>query len=62
MDGLSLCSVPGRQCQELCQSNGKLQVVRVEWHRVCVLLVLPVLGEAVCLSYPCSGRAMEPAE
>lgn len=38
------------RCQEFCQSAGKLQVVRVEWHRVCVLLVLPVLVEAVCLS------------
>lgn len=35
------------RCQELCQNTGKLQVVRVEWHRVCVL---PVLGEAVCWS------------
>lgn len=34
-------------CQELCQNTGELQVVRVEWHRVCVL---PVLGETECLN------------
>lgn len=52
------------KCQELCQNTGKLQVVRVEWGRVRVLEVLPVLGEAVCLSSTLLWRSWchEPAE
>lgn len=64
MDGsyLGTCSVLGRQ--ELCQNTGKLQVVRVEWGRVRVLEVLPVLGEAVCLSSALLWQSWchEPAE